>query len=72
MNGTCEYQKETYKKRPIKRATNLRVLLRKMTYENKASYDSTPPCANESCFATNVANNDGNVNSRDLVHTRRT
>ena len=27
-----------------KRATNYRALLRKMTYENKASYDSTPPC----------------------------
>ena len=27
-----------------KRATNFRALLRKMTNENKASYDSTPPC----------------------------
>jgi len=27
-----------------KRATNHRALLRKMTYEDKASYDSTPPC----------------------------
>jgi len=27
-----------------KRATNSRALLRKMTYEDKASYDSTPPC----------------------------
>jgi len=27
-----------------KRATNYRALLRKMPYENKASYDSTPPC----------------------------
>jgi len=27
-----------------KRATNYRALLRKMTYEDKASYDSTPPC----------------------------
>jgi len=26
------------------RATNSRALLREMTYENKASYDSTPPC----------------------------
>jgi len=28
-----------------KRATNYRALLRKMTYEDKASYDSTPPCS---------------------------
>ena len=27
-----------------KRATNYRALLRKITYEDKASYDSTPPC----------------------------
>ena len=27
-----------------KRATNYMALLRKMTYEDKASYDSTPPC----------------------------
>ena len=27
-----------------KRATNYRALLRKMTYEDKSSYDSTPPC----------------------------
>ena len=27
-----------------KRATNYRALLRKMTYEDKASYDFTPPC----------------------------
>ena len=27
-----------------KRATNCRALLRKMTYKDKASYDSTPPC----------------------------
>jgi len=28
-----------------KRATNYKALLRKMTYEDKASYDSTPPCS---------------------------
>jgi len=27
-----------------KRATNYRALLRKMTYESKAPYDTTPPC----------------------------
>jgi len=27
-----------------KRATNHRALLRKMAYEDEASYDSTPPC----------------------------
>ena len=27
-----------------KRATNYRALLRKITYEDKASYDSTLPC----------------------------
>jgi len=32
-----------------KRATNYRALLQKMTYEDKASYDSTPPCMSESC-----------------------
>ena len=31
------------------RATNYRALLRKITYKDKASYDSTPPCMNESC-----------------------
>ena len=30
-----------------KRATNYRALFRKMIYEDKASYDSTPPCMNE-------------------------
>jgi len=30
------------------RATNCRALLRKMTYEDKASYDSTPPCSGHS------------------------
>ena len=29
-----------------KRVTNYRVLLRKITYEDKASYDPTPPCNN--------------------------
>jgi len=33
-----------------KRATNYRALLRKMTYEDKASYDSTPPCTLHSIF----------------------
>jgi len=33
-----------------KRATNYRALLRKMTYEDKASCDSTPPCT-KSCRA---------------------
>jgi len=28
-----------------KRTTNSRALLRKMTYEDKTSYDSTPPCS---------------------------
>jgi len=28
-----------------KRATSYRALLRKMTYEDKASYDSTDPCS---------------------------
>ena len=33
------------------RATNYRDLLRKMTYEDKASYDSTPSYFNKSCHA---------------------
>jgi len=36
-----------------KRATNYRALLRKMTYEDKASYDSTPPCT-VNCDTMNV------------------
>jgi len=49
----CEYT-DTGWRRPIgclklqvifrKRATNYRALLQKMTYKDKASYDSTPPC----------------------------
>ena len=35
-----------------KRASNYRALLRKMTYGDKASYDSTPPCTTKS--ATNT------------------
>jgi len=31
-----------------KRATKYRSFLRKMTYKDKGSYDSTPPCMNES------------------------
>jgi len=31
-----------------KRATNYRALLRKMTYEDQVSYDSTPPCITQS------------------------
>jgi len=29
-----------------KRATNYRALMRKMTYKDKASYGSSPPCMN--------------------------
>ena len=32
------------------RAINHRAFLRKMTYEDKASYDSTSPCSNELTF----------------------
>ena len=32
-----------------KLATNYRALLRKMTYKDKASYDSTPPCTTVTC-----------------------
>ena len=35
-----------------KRATNYRALLQKMTYEDKASYESTPPCT---CMRTSHA-----------------
>jgi len=35
-----------------KRATNYRALLWKMTYEDKASYDSTPPCTRLSASLT--------------------
>ena len=38
-----------------KRATNYRALLRKMTYEDKASYDSTPPCTQHSIKSHNRA-----------------
>jgi len=33
-----------------KRATNYRALLQKMTYGDKASYDSTPPCTTERLY----------------------
>jgi len=35
-----------------KRANNYRALLRKMTYEDKASYDSTPPCSLSRCTSS--------------------
>jgi len=49
-----------------KRATNYRALLRKMTYDDKASYDSTPPCH------TTVRRilSPGNVHSCDSVAER--
>ena len=34
-----------------KRATNYRALLRKMTYEDKAFYDPTPPCSSGVFFS---------------------
>jgi len=37
-----------------KRATNYRALLRKLTYEDKASYGSTPPCSSTICICTCV------------------
>jgi len=33
-----------------KRATNYRALLWKMTYEDKAIYDSTPPCSDVNVY----------------------
>ena len=55
----CVWCTTTGRRRPIeclqsqvifrKRATNHRALLRKMTYQDKASYDSTPPCSTDSC-----------------------
>jgi len=33
-----------------KKATNYRALLRKMTYEDKASYGSSPPCTHQVDF----------------------
>jgi len=50
----CDYSYETCQRRVFtwvwvrvgdKLATNYRALLRKMTYTDKASYDSTPPCS---------------------------
>ena len=43
-----------------KRATNYMTLLRKLTYEDKASYDSTPPCIKDIsrrdiCYSTTSA-----------------
>jgi len=37
-----------------RRATNYRAFLRKMTYEDEASYDSTPPCVLHGTAAANV------------------
>jgi len=37
-----------------KRATNYRALLWKITYEDKASYDSTPPCISQLLCANRI------------------
>jgi len=37
-----------------KRATNYRALLRKMTYKDKASYDSMPPCSCRSTLKVSI------------------
>ena len=52
-----------------KRATNFRAMLRKMTYKDRASYDSTPP------LAKRIAREDANLidymktNTRTRTHT---
>jgi len=38
-----------------KRATNYKALLRKMTYKDKAYYDSTPPCNNDGNLVIHVS-----------------
>jgi len=66
---TCEYGSDTGWQRPIrclklqvifrKRATHYRALLRKMTYKDKASYGSSPPCIRlgrfEVCHVTHLS-----------------
>ena len=37
-----------------KRATKYRALLRKMTYKDKGSYESSPPCTTLWCFITHI------------------
>ena len=39
-----------------KRATNYRALLRKMTYKDKGSHESSPPCSHTTVSIYNVAN----------------
>jgi len=41
-----------------KRATNSRALLRKMTYEYKASYGSSPPCIISQLYSHCIHNTD--------------
>ena len=53
-----------------KRATNYRALLRKMTYQDKASYDSTPPCnCQQHCL--HVHNSQQYHMSRRHTHTHK-
>ena len=47
-----------------KRATKYRPLLPKMTYKDKGSYESSPPCANEKTYYTKV-----NTDKRTHPHT---
>ena len=49
------------------RATNSRALLRKMTYEDKASYESTPPC--RSVWSTGVLSM-CELSTRVLIYSR--
>jgi len=58
-----------------KRATNYRALLRKMTYKDKASYGSSPPCGTATvirhrhCAAIATSHAHARTHSRTHTHT---
>jgi len=48
------------------RASHLKALLRKMTYVDKASYDSTPPCTEISSFFSLKRGGEGKKGKKEL------
>ena len=51
-----------------KRATKNRSLLQKMTYKDKGSYESSPPCTSQTCEAISCPVENQQVVSCDLAH----
>jgi len=55
-----------------KRASNDRALLRKMTYEDKASYDSTPPCESPQQMQIHTGRQGFEIEGVDCIKTGAT